>query len=147
MSLEDAVVLGELFRHLSSEEQIPTFLYAYEELRMERTKQVKERDVSNAVYLRLPPGRARDERNASVRHGRDEWDDGSLKTEFEGLAMLFAYDAYDAAAVRISLPNTLADILKLTLDRNGGCYGADTTLRMEPLDERRKSSLNSHHRP
>ncbi|KAI0091564.1 FAD/NAD-P-binding domain-containing protein [Irpex rosettiformis] len=98
MALEDAVVLGELFRHLSSVDQIPTFLYAYEELRMERTKQVKIRDVSNAVFLRLPPGPAREERNASVRHARDEWDDGSLKTEFEGLAMLFAYDAYDAAA-------------------------------------------------
>ncbi len=99
MALEDAVVFAELFRRLSSEDQIPTFMYAYEEIRMDRTKKVKERDVSNAVYLRLPPGPEREERNNSVRQARDEWDDGSLKTEFEGLAMLFAYDAYDAAAV------------------------------------------------
>ncbi|KAI0692489.1 FAD/NAD(P)-binding domain-containing protein [Cytidiella melzeri] len=97
MALEDAVVLGTLFSHLSSMDQVPTFLYAYEEIRIARTTKVRERDVSNAVFLRLPPGPEREERNDSVRHARDEWDNGSLKTEFEGLAMLFAYDAYDAA--------------------------------------------------
>ena len=100
MALEDAVVLGTLFGHLTSIDQVSAFLYAYEELRMARTAKVKERDVSNALFVRLPPGPEREERNDSVRHARDEWDDGGLKTEFEGLAMLFAYDAYDAAEVR-----------------------------------------------
>ncbi|KAI0346928.1 FAD/NAD(P)-binding domain-containing protein [Trametopsis cervina] len=97
MALEDAVVLGQLFSHLSTEEQIPRFLYAYEELRQGRTAEVKVRDVSNAVFLRMPPGPERDARDADLRHARGEWDDGALKTEFEGLAMLFGYDAYDAA--------------------------------------------------
>jgi salicylate hydroxylase len=100
MALEDAVVLGTLFSHLTSMDQITTFLNAYEEIRMARTVKVKERDVSNAVFIRMPPGPERDARNESARHTRDEWDDGTLKTEFEGLAMLFAYDAYDAAEVR-----------------------------------------------
>ncbi|KAI0692644.1 FAD/NAD(P)-binding domain-containing protein [Cytidiella melzeri] len=97
MAVEDAVVLGTLFSHLSSEDQIPRFLYAYEEMRQGRTTQVRERDVSNAAFLRMPPGPEKDARNADFRQARGEWDDGALKTEFEGLFELFGYDAYDAA--------------------------------------------------
>ncbi|KAI0343353.1 FAD/NAD(P)-binding domain-containing protein [Trametopsis cervina] len=97
MCLEDAVVFGKLFSHLSSWEQIPTFLSAYEQIRMARIPGVRERDDGNAMIVRLPPGPIRDARNAGLQVPRQEWDEGTVKTEFEGVAMLFAYDAYDAA--------------------------------------------------
>ena len=99
MALEDALVFGTLFSHLSSWDQVPTFLNAYQEIRQGRTTTVNGMDVSNAAFVRLPPGPARDARDAQIRQARDEWDDGSLKQEFEGLAQLFCYEAEDAAQV------------------------------------------------
>jgi salicylate hydroxylase len=99
MVLEDAVVLGTLFSHLKSEDQIPRFLYAYEEIRQGRTSKVRARDASNAVFMTMPPGPEQEARDAMFRQSRGEWDEGSLKTEFEGLFELFGYDAYDAAEV------------------------------------------------
>ncbi|KAJ3520412.1 hypothetical protein NM688_g9165 [Phlebia brevispora] len=100
MAVEDAVVLGTLFSNLSSEDQIPTFLNAYQEIREGRTTEVNKNEASAAAFCRLPPGPARDARNASMRLSRDEWNDGSdgsMKKEFEGIAGLFGYEAEDAA--------------------------------------------------
>ena len=101
MAIEDAVVFGQLFSHLSSEDQILPFLNAYEEIRKERTESVLEREISNTEMVTLPPGPAKDARDASCRQARNEWDEGLLKAEFEGLFDLFGYDAYDAAEVRL----------------------------------------------
>ncbi|KAI0091408.1 FAD/NAD-P-binding domain-containing protein [Irpex rosettiformis] len=98
MAIEDAVVLGKLFSFLSSPAQIPNFLHAFEEIRQQRVKDVRIREASNAAFVRMPPGPEQDARNTHFRMARGEWDDGALKTEFEGLAVLFGYDAYDAAA-------------------------------------------------
>jgi len=95
--LEDALVLGTLFKHLSSWDQVPTFLNAYQEIRQARTTFVNKLDCSNSAYMRLPPGPERDARNATMSAPRDDWDDGGLKNEFEGLVGLFGYDAEDAA--------------------------------------------------
>ena len=111
MAIEDAVVLGKLFSFLSSYEQIPNFLHAFEEIRQERVKKVKIREESNAAFVRMPPGPAQDARNSHFRMARNEWDDGALKSEFEGLAELFGYDAYDAAAVS----NVIGVRLRVTL--------------------------------
>lgn len=97
MALEDAVVFGTLFTNLSSRAQIPTFLNAYQEIRLNRTTAVNNTDISNAAFMRLAPGPEKDARDADIRLARDEWDDGSLKTEFEGLAGVFCYEAEDAA--------------------------------------------------
>ena len=99
MALEDAVVFGTLFGNLSSWSQVSTFLNAYQEIRHNRTTEVNSMDVSNAAFMRLLPGPERDARNADIRLARDEWDDGALKREFEGLAILFCYEAEDAAQV------------------------------------------------
>lgn len=103
MALEDAVVFGTLFSHLSSWDQVSTFLNAYQEIRQGRTTAVNEMDVSNAAFVRLPPGPAQEARDVQIRQARDEWDDGSLKQEFEGLAQLFCYEAEDAAQVCLAL--------------------------------------------
>ncbi|KAF7790248.1 hypothetical protein EIP86_001200 [Pleurotus ostreatoroseus] len=97
MAIEDAVVFGTLFQNLTSEDQIPTFLNAYQEIREGRTTEVNKNEASAAAFCRLPPGPIRDARNAEMRLSRDEWDDGSMKKEFEGIAGLFGYEAEDAA--------------------------------------------------
>lgn len=120
MAIEDAVVLGTLFSHLSSWAQVPAFLNAYQEIRQKRTAAVLDTDVSNIVMVQLPPGPERDARNAQLRLARDEWgDDGLLKQEFESLAQLFGYDAEDAAQVRccaVTKNNNLCS----SIPRNGG---------------------------
>lgn len=117
MAIEDAVVLGKLFSFLSSYEQIPNFLHAFEEIRQERVKSVRVREESNAAFVRMPPGPEQDARNSHFRMARNEWDDGALKSEFEGLAELFGYDAYDAAAV--SLAVDVRPSAALTIRRTG----------------------------
>lgn len=99
MAVEDAVVLGGLFQNLSSEDQIATFLNAYQEIREGRTTEVNKNEASAATFCRLPPGPVRDARNAEMRLSRGDWDDGSMKKEFEGIAGLFGYVAEDAAQV------------------------------------------------
>lgn len=99
MALEDAVVLGTLFGHLKKPEQISAFVNAFQEIREDRTKVVNNVDVSNAKLVRLPPGPERDARDSSIRQSRKDWDDGTLRQEFEGVAALFAYEAPDAAMV------------------------------------------------
>jgi salicylate hydroxylase len=102
MALEDAVVFGTLFSHLTSITQIPVFLSAYEELRIARTVKVKSNDVSDAIFARMPSGTIRDVWNKFVRHARDDWNNEILRSEFDSLAMLFGYDAYDAAEVYLT---------------------------------------------
>lgn len=119
--MEDAVVIGKLFSHLTSLDQIPSFLHAFEEIRQARVAHVKIREASNAAFVRMPPGPEQDRRNADLRLARQEWDDGALKTEFEGLAELFGYDAYDAAEVHRSF---ILDFLQsLTQSTSVGMVG------------------------
>ncbi len=126
MALEDAVVFGQLFRHLSSEDQIPRFLNAYEELRQERTAQVLEREISNTEMVTMPPGPERDARDASFKQTRDKWDEGLLKAEFEGLFDLFGYDAYDAAEVCVLFVIVPITLLMTCRRSNGGWIGVAT---------------------
>lgn len=99
MVVEDAVVLGTLFSHLESMDQVPQFLNAYQELREERCKTVREEDVSNAALMRLPPGPDRDMRNATMTAPAtdDQADLGVLKRELDAFAAIFCYEAADAA--------------------------------------------------
>jgi salicylate hydroxylase len=100
MTLEDVVVLGTLFSHLKSKDQISRLLYAYGEIRQARTSKVRAQEDSNAAFLLMSPSPEQEARDASFRRSRAEWEDeDSLKTEFEGLFDLFGYDAYDAAEV------------------------------------------------
>ena len=99
IALEDAVLFGTLFTRLTSWAQLPSFLSAYQELREERCAIVKASDIKNARMVAMPPGPARDARDADMRKSSaDEWDEGTLKAQFEEIAEIFLYDAYDAAA-------------------------------------------------
>ena len=99
MAVEDAVVFGSLFSHLSMMEQIPSFLSAYQELRQRRCELVKGADVANARMVTLQDGPDANKRDSDMRAKNDDWgDEGALKAQFEEIAEIFLYDAYDAAA-------------------------------------------------
>ena len=98
MAVEDAVVLGSLFSHLRTMSQIPSFLSAYQELRQRRCDLVKLADIGNAQMVAMPDGPAADARDDDMRHTIEEWDEGTMKAQFEEIAEIFLYDAYDAAA-------------------------------------------------
>ncbi len=97
MAVEDAVVLGSLFSHLRTMNQIPSFLNAYQELRQRRCDLVKLADIGNAQMVAMPDGPAADARDEDIRHEIEEWDEGTLKAQFEEIAEIFLYDAGDAA--------------------------------------------------
>ncbi|PCH44468.1 FAD/NAD(P)-binding domain-containing protein [Wolfiporia cocos MD-104 SS10] len=98
IAVEDAVVFGSLFERLSSWEQVPSFLSAYQELREARCAEVKASDIRNAQMVAMPPGPARDARDEDMRkNSADEWDEGTTKQNFEEMAWVFGYDARDAA--------------------------------------------------
>lgn len=101
MALEDAAVFAALFSRLGREDQIGAFVGAYQEIREARIVEVRRIDISNAAFVRMPPGPERDKRDESLRHARGEWDDGQLQREFEGVAALFGYEALDAAGVSV----------------------------------------------
>ncbi|KAI0821440.1 FAD/NAD(P)-binding domain-containing protein [Irpex lacteus] len=96
--IEDAVVLGMLFTHLSSERQIATLLNAYQEIREDRCRNLVNIDTSNAGLMMLPPGPAREARDKMLSAPKDVWEeDSETRKEFDGLAELFGYEAEDAA--------------------------------------------------
>lgn len=97
MAVEDAVVLGSLFSHLRMMDQIPSFLDAYQELRQRRCDLVKLADIGNAQMVSMPDGEQADARDEDMRRRKDEWDEGTLKAQFEEIAEIFLYDAGDAA--------------------------------------------------
>ncbi|KAI0730565.1 FAD/NAD(P)-binding domain-containing protein [Earliella scabrosa] len=97
LAVEDAVVLGSLFSHLRTADQIPSFLSGYEDLRQRRCNFVCHADVAHARQMVLPPGPDADSRDQNVRRSPDEWDEGTTKAQFEEIAEIFVYDAGDAA--------------------------------------------------
>ena len=98
IALEDAVLFGTLFARLSSWRQLPSFLSAYQELREERCAIVKATELKEARLVALPPGPARDARDAAyAKASTDEWDDEMMRAIFEGTAYVFGYVASDEA--------------------------------------------------
>ena len=104
MSLEDASVLAKLFSHLRNEEQIPSFLYAYQNLREERCQKNRDLDVGNIFFLTAPDTEETTERLAQMRKRYDEGrnvlggdnEDVSV-AQWDQNRELFAYDAEDEA--------------------------------------------------
>ncbi|KAI0761793.1 FAD/NAD(P)-binding domain-containing protein [Trametes elegans] len=97
MAIEDAVVLGSLFSHLRMIEQINSFTSAYQELRERRCELVRLADLGNAQMVSLPDGPHAEARDEDMRRRKDDWDEGTLKAQFEEIAEIFLYDAGDAA--------------------------------------------------
>ncbi|KAI0738682.1 FAD/NAD-P-binding domain-containing protein [Daedaleopsis nitida] len=98
LAIEDAVVLGCIFSHIRTTDQIPTFLHAYEDLRQRRCNLITSADIRQLKMLTLPPGPEADARDRNVSRPPEEWNDElRMKAQFDDIAEVFVYDAGDAA--------------------------------------------------
>ena len=77
MAIEDAAVLGNLFSHLSSKDQIAPLLRAYQDLRLSRTAATQASSLLNQHIFHLPDGPEQERRDADMRQ--------AMETEFRML--------------------------------------------------------------
>ncbi|KAI0314973.1 hypothetical protein OF83DRAFT_1134160, partial [Amylostereum chailletii] len=101
-AVESGAVLGTLFSYLRSYDQIPTLLYAYQELRQDRTQDLEDTENVNVASRMLPPGPERDARDEHMKLslvdiGRDVWNDEGLSRQWWQNYIVWAYNAFDAA--------------------------------------------------
>jgi salicylate hydroxylase len=104
MSLEDASVLAKLFSHLRNEEQIPSFLYAFQNLREERCQKNRALDIDNVLFMMEPEGEGTAQRDTMMRTKHDQGqnvlaggDENGIVALWDQNRELFAYDAEDEA--------------------------------------------------
>jgi salicylate hydroxylase len=101
LALEDAAVFGTLFSRLRSWDQVPQLLAAYQDLRQARCAAVNRREMANKELVQIPRGpmqHARDEAmRCAMRAGFDHWDESKLKQQWDEIAEVFAYNAFDAS--------------------------------------------------
>ena len=86
MAIEDGAVLGGMFKYVKSHETISSFLYAYEEIRQERTKFMGATQLGSIRVSVLPHGPARDARNRGLG---SVWSDDPQGEEAEAIRQLF----------------------------------------------------------
>lgn len=72
MAIEDAAVLGVLFSHISSREQIRPILHAYQALRYPRTTITQLASRSNQTIFHLPDGPEQEARDKSMRQAMED---------------------------------------------------------------------------
>lgn len=103
MAVEDGAVLAKLFSHLRSEDQIPSFLYAFQELRQPRLSYVRASETGNLFFMTMPAGEQTDIRDEEFRAKQraginvlDPWEGGGAKA-WEQIKELWGYDAEDEA--------------------------------------------------
>jgi salicylate hydroxylase len=106
MAFEDGIVLGRLFSHLKTDDQIATFLWAYEDLRQSRCSVVASEEIDQLLFSTLPPGEQQELRDtdlqAKEKAGRNvleppDDDEETTAEHWERAKFLFGYDAEDAA--------------------------------------------------
>lgn len=104
--MEDGAVLGSLFSRLQSKspDEIMRLLCAYQEIRQDRCAQTQQSDAELVTFSTLPPGPARDERDAgfalSSANATLDWEDAGeemLRGAWDEFRGSFGYEAYDAA--------------------------------------------------
>lgn len=103
MAIEDSAVLAKLFGHLISVDQIPSFLYAFPELRQGRTKSTRVNEMGNIYFMAMPDDAGATQRDAHFRSRRDkslsplEDETGDASGVWEGIKETWCYDAEDEA--------------------------------------------------
>jgi len=97
-------VLAKLFSHLRDEEQIPSFLYAFQSLRENRCQKNRTLDISNILFMMESEGEGTVRRDAMMRAKHDEGrnvlsgdDEDSNVALWDHNRELFGYDAEDEA--------------------------------------------------
>ncbi|OCH89612.1 FAD/NAD-P-binding domain-containing protein [Obba rivulosa] len=103
MAVEDAAVLGKLFSHLNTKDQIESFLYAFQDLRQARTKSTLRGDIENVFTVMLEDGPMQEMRDNMMRQKRDEGanlldqGEGEESKLWEEIRTIFGYDCEDEA--------------------------------------------------
>ena len=101
MAVEDGAVLAKLFSHISEERQIESFLYAFQELRQERVKAVRQGEFGSVLYMTAAGemAAARDEgMRAKAAAGKNVLEgDGDAESIWEEYRVVFGYDCEDEA--------------------------------------------------
>lgn len=101
LAVEDAAVLGSLFSRLRTWDQVPQLMEAFQDLRQARCEAVHHSELNNAALVWLPPGPERDGRDTGMRmsrqRGREHWDEGQLREQWEDISEVFGYSAREAA--------------------------------------------------
>lgn len=104
MCIEDAVTLGKLFSYLAHQDQIPSLLSAYQELRQDRCAAIQKSEKSKLYFNLLPPGPEQHARDAALSQAAEnaakDWEnmpEDMVSREWEEFRDLFGYDAQDAA--------------------------------------------------
>ncbi|KAF7789770.1 hypothetical protein EIP86_000716 [Pleurotus ostreatoroseus] len=95
MTMEDAAVLGKLFSHLKSEDQIGNILWGFQDIRQERCKMALDREYHRARLFTLKKGPEQEKRDQTIRVlNRDVGSDLGLYSQEEP-RILFSYDCED----------------------------------------------------
>ncbi|KAJ8517068.1 hypothetical protein ONZ45_g5690 [Pleurotus djamor] len=104
LTIEDGAVLAKLFSHLRSEDQIGSFLWAFEELRQPRCSSVISGECGVVQFMTMPPGDFQEGRDAGMRAKRDAGlsplsatSDAEETPEWVEIKEVFGYDAEDEA--------------------------------------------------
>ncbi|KAF9007391.1 hypothetical protein BDQ17DRAFT_1323993 [Cyathus striatus] len=104
MTIEDGAVLAKLFSHLHSEDQISSFLFAYQDLRQPRCNRVARKELADIQYMMLPPSELQEMRNSMMKakHAAGlnvlaATEDMEESSEWAEIMDVFAYDAEDEA--------------------------------------------------
>jgi salicylate hydroxylase len=103
MAIEDGAVLAKLFSHLLSDDQVPSFLRAFNDLRYERVSKMMQSEMRNIFSMTLPPGETQQRRDQDMRDkqaaGKNvlESEGGDIAQQWEEIKVMFGYDAEDEA--------------------------------------------------
>ncbi|KAF8872574.1 hypothetical protein BD779DRAFT_331964 [Infundibulicybe gibba] len=104
MIVEDGAVLAKLFSHLRSEDQIASFLWAFEDLRKPRCDMVHKKELGDIYFMTMGPGEVQEYRDSSMRAKRDAGlsplsasDELEETPEWSQMKEVFGYDAEDEA--------------------------------------------------
>jgi len=99
--VEDSAALAKLFSHLKTEDQIPTFLHAFQELREGRCASVVKCEQGNLLFQMMPHGPQQEQRDNMLRKqvagGRPMLSSSELLDQWDQVKELFGYDPEDQA--------------------------------------------------
>jgi salicylate hydroxylase len=101
LSIEAAAVLSALLSYVRGLDHIPHLVSAYETIRRERSKFLREVEVTAVTQSMFPPGPEREARDLEMQKllqaRQHKCDDDAFLGIWGQLCQVWAYDAFDAA--------------------------------------------------
>jgi salicylate hydroxylase len=101
MAVEDGAVLAKIFSHLLREDQIATFLFAFQDLRQERVAMMLKTENFNIMFMTLPSCEMQEMRDNGFKMlhaaGKNVMEASEATEQWEEIKITFAYDCEDEA--------------------------------------------------